>query len=333
MDLVEGSVTSVSWIPSELVDGILRAGFDVGLGHYDRPPGPRLPPGALRDLVDSDAVRVVHRVSGRLRRRNGRVDAAFGADSDGFAGGTTLTLGPARLRFPAVSMPLTRRPPVITSSGASFVQTFGARTAVPLPRTHRTWPYLRLRPPLVWTTLELRLDWEGGVRWRLLDASDFPRHWVFDAEGALVGRSATADWSSWLRGQAGAGADAQEPAVAAATSDFEQRLADLVMSVRSRRFVRVSAGECLIRQGDPDTSVALVLDGIADVLIDGEVVGVVGPGAVVGERAGLGTGLRTASVVARTQLRAAVVPAGALARHAREDLAESHGLERSAPET
>jgi hypothetical protein len=41
----ESSVTSVSWIPSEAVEGIVRYGFDVGPGHYDDPP-----PDTLGDL-------------------------------------------------------------------------------------------------------------------------------------------------------------------------------------------------------------------------------------------------------------------------------------------
>ena len=39
------SVTSVSWIPSESVSGPIKAGFAVGMAHYDDPP-----PDVIEDL-------------------------------------------------------------------------------------------------------------------------------------------------------------------------------------------------------------------------------------------------------------------------------------------
>ena len=35
---IESSVTSVSWIPSEAATGVPKAGFTLGLMHYDDPP-------------------------------------------------------------------------------------------------------------------------------------------------------------------------------------------------------------------------------------------------------------------------------------------------------
>jgi hypothetical protein len=35
---IESSVTSVSWIPSESVSGLFKAGFAAGASHYDAPP-------------------------------------------------------------------------------------------------------------------------------------------------------------------------------------------------------------------------------------------------------------------------------------------------------
>ena len=32
------SITSLSWIPSEAVEGSTRLAFDAGLAHYDEPP-------------------------------------------------------------------------------------------------------------------------------------------------------------------------------------------------------------------------------------------------------------------------------------------------------
>jgi hypothetical protein len=42
----ESQITSVSWIPSEAIDGLtLRAPFDLGVLHYDEPP-----PSQIEDL-------------------------------------------------------------------------------------------------------------------------------------------------------------------------------------------------------------------------------------------------------------------------------------------
>jgi len=46
---IESSVTSLSWIPSEAVQGMTRLPFEMGVAHYDPPP-----PDFLDDL---DALR------------------------------------------------------------------------------------------------------------------------------------------------------------------------------------------------------------------------------------------------------------------------------------
>jgi hypothetical protein len=34
----QSSITSLSWIPSEAVEGSMRIPFDAGMAHYDPPP-------------------------------------------------------------------------------------------------------------------------------------------------------------------------------------------------------------------------------------------------------------------------------------------------------
>jgi hypothetical protein len=46
---IESSVTSVSWIPSELASGLYKAGFTVGAIRCDDPP-----PEVIEDLSDLD---------------------------------------------------------------------------------------------------------------------------------------------------------------------------------------------------------------------------------------------------------------------------------------
>ncbi len=67
-------------------------------------------------------------------------------------------------------------------------------------------------------------------------------------------------------------------------------------------------GKTLIEQGDTKDDLYLVLDGTLAVEVDGAQVAQVGPGAIVGERATLETGRRTATLRALTPCRVASVP-------------------------
>jgi len=89
----------------------------------------------------------------------------------------------------------------------------------------------------------------------------------------------------------------------------------------------IGEGETLVRQGDPGTNVFLILDGIFVVEVDGKPVAEIGPGAVVGERAALVDGKRTATLFARTKARVASVPSNALDREALGSLATGHQRE------
>ena len=63
--------------------------------------------------------------------------------------------------------------------------------------------------------------------------------------------------------------------------------------------------------------------------MNGEVVGQVGPGTVVGERASLEDGRRTADLRALTQARVAETAPGALTAEQLSDLAQGHRREDS----
>ena len=93
------------------------------------------------------------------------------------------------------------------------------------------------------------------------------------------------------------------------------------------KFRTIEEGEDLVRQGEAGTEVYLILDGIFVVEVDGEEVAEIGPGAVVGERAALLNGQRTATLWARTPGRVAGVPNGALDPGALGSLAAAHHRE------
>ena len=92
----------------------------------------------------------------------------------------------------------------------------------------------------------------------------------------------------------------------------------------------LAAGEFLFRQAEPGTTLALVLDGTFEVLVDGGIVEQVGPGTVVGERASLADGRRTADLRALTQARVAEIAPGVLTAEQLSELAQGHHREDSA---
>ena len=83
--------------------------------------------------------------------------------------------------------------------------------------------------------------------------------------------------------------------------------------------------ETLVEQGDAGDELYLLLDGVLVAEIDGEEVAEIGPGAILGERALLEGGKRTASLTARTRCRVAVVPGELMDQQEMEDLAATRG--------
>ena len=73
---IESSVTSVSWIPSESVFGLFKAGFAAGASHYDAPP-----PDFIEDLdglFAAERFRFANHMAAWIEVENGRiVDAGY----------------------------------------------------------------------------------------------------------------------------------------------------------------------------------------------------------------------------------------------------------------
>jgi CRP-like cAMP-binding protein len=86
-------------------------------------------------------------------------------------------------------------------------------------------------------------------------------------------------------------------------------------------------GSALVTQGDEGRELFLILDGTVDVEVDGDVVAEIGPGALLGERALLEGGKRTATLWATTPLRVVVIPPEGIDEAALPELAASHRRE------
>jgi len=326
----QATVTSLSWIPSEAVEGSTRLAFDAGFTHYDPPPPERIDD--LESLRVGDRFRFANVLGGWIEVDTAGRIADCGYEGGGLMGSTTVRLGALQHRFQAVALTDLRREPELGDGWVRFVQTTGGRTGLPAPRRVRRRPYVQWQAPLVWTTLALTLHADGRAEQAMVGASRFPRHWVYDAEGELAAKSGLTDFRDWYRKSFGRhspwGDEDSEALVTAVESALERSLsAQLMRPDAKARIDRYPAGATLMRQGEQGSEVALILDGVVRVEHDGERLAEYGPGAMLGERAHLEGGVRTSSLVAVTACRVAVVEADQLERSALEELAEGHRRE------
>ncbi len=326
----KSNVTSISWIPSEAMTGPMRVPMDLGIGHYDPPPPDRIAPGELADLCAADRFRFANHLSVWVEVEGGEiVDAGY--DGEALVGSTIAKLGRS-VTIPGVSFPLLQADPVIEGGSARFVQTAGGRTGSPLPRRIDRPPFIRMTAPTAWTTLSLEVAADGSADFQLVGASPFPRHWVYGPDGGLAAKSGIIDFAEWTRVHDHDRSPwhdyEREALLAAVESQVERDLSRVVMSTRPE-MVKVAQGDRLITQGEPGSSIYLILDGMLQVDVDGEPVAELGPGAIVGERAVLETGRATATVTATTAVRAARIAAAELDRSDLEQVAATHRREET----
>jgi len=326
---IESSVTSVSWIPSEAITGVTKVPFEVSVAHYDKPL-----PDVIDDLEEwkrSDLFRFANELGAFIEVEDGRI-VGHGYSGTGHIGSTTLRLGSRELSFAAVPFSTLQADPEVSESSVRFVQTAGGRTGVPAPRPVPRPPFFQFRAPIAWTTLSLTLNADGSVEHKVVGASPFPRHWIYDDEGKLIAKTGLIDYKSWARdawGKKTPWGDEDSPAlITEAESALERELSNQIMRGGAKpKIVKVAEGDTLVEQGDTGHEVMLLLDGLLDVEVDGDVVAETGPGAVLGERALLEGGKRSATLRARTPCRVAVVAGDQIDEQAMTRLSESHRRE------
>jgi hypothetical protein len=327
---IESSVTSVSWIPSEAVTGpVMKGTFEAGFTHYDDPPPDTITD--LDDLRDAGAFRFANHLGGWIEVEDGHVVAA-GYSGRGVMSSTTVRLATFRATFEPIALPDIRQEPEVGDGWARFVQTTGGKTGLPAPRRVKHPPFVQFRAPTVWTTLSLTVYADGRSTFEVVGASKFPRHWIYDADGKITAKIGLAEFKDWYRdafGKHTPWGDRDSPAlVTAVESALERRLSVTIMSAGEKPEIRtVKKGGYLVRQGEPGTDLYLLLDGVLSVQIDHDPIGEIGPGAILGERAVLEGGTRTASLQARTNVRVAVARADQIDRSALEELRDHHRLE------
>jgi hypothetical protein len=322
---IESSVTAVSWIPSDAIEGMPKLPFELGVAKYDEPPPDELEEGDLERMRDDDRFREANHLVAWIDVEDGKI-VGQGYEGTGLVGSTTFNLGIRDITIPGVAFEVLRHEPEVTGDAVRFVQTVGGRAGFPAPRHVTGRPFVRIQSAIAWTTLALTIRADGSSEHELVGASSFPRHWVYDSEGRLDAKSGTIDFKAWYRGAHGEhtpwGDEESDAFVTAAESALEREISRELMAgkmIPERR--KLEPGETLVEQGAPGDELYLVLDGVLAVAVDGEEVAEIGPGAIVGEKALLEGGNRTATLTAQTRCRIAVIPGELIDRAELEDLA------------
>ena len=322
---IASSVTAISWIPSDAIEGMPKLPFELGVARYDEPPPDRLGEGDLERLRTEDRFREANHLAASIDVKDGKI-VGHEYEGTGLVGSTTFNLGVTGITIPGVAFEVLRQEPETRDDGVRFVQTVGGRAGFPAPRRVTGRPFVRIHSATAWTTLALTIHADGSSEHELVGASTFPRHWIYDREGSLVEKTGTIDFKAWYREAHGErtpwGDEESDAFVTAAESALEREISRELLAgkaIPERR--TLEPGETLVEQGAPGDELYLVLDGVLTVDIDGEEVAEIGPGAIVGEKALLEGGTRTATLGAQTRCRVAVIPGELIDRQELEDLA------------
>jgi hypothetical protein len=320
---VQSAVTSITWIPSEAISGMPKLPFEMGVAHYDEPPPDRIDD--LDPLHENDLFHEANELKAWIEVEDDKV-VDHGYSGKGRIGITRIKLGPREVAFAAVQYPLLQAEPEVGDGWVKFVQSAGGHMGLPAPRRVSGKPFFRVKSASAWTTLQLIVYADGSSNHSLLGASPFPRHWIYDKDGVLVEKSGTIDFAKWYRESHGPntpwGEEDSPTLVTAVESELERDLSASVMRSGAKLERRnLDSGEALVHEGEEGRELYLLLDGMVDVEVNGDVVAEIGPGALLGERALLEGGKRTATLWASTPIRVAVIPPEAIDESALPELA------------
>lgn len=332
---IERSITTVSWIPSDLLEGMGKIATRMKMAHNDAPPpdplGPDIP-AAIEELRQADGFRFANELRAYIDVDDqGRI-TDHGYCGGGVIGATRIAMGVGSLTVAGVKLADRQVEPSVASTSVTFTQTVGGRTGAPMPRIVKRPPFVQYHAPIVWTTLELTINSDGTCEGSMVGASGFPRHWVYDDAGTLIAKSSLAEYKRWMAmafGQHTPWGQEDSPAlVAEVESLLERELQSSIMHGGVRPEIRrVKAGHAMVQQGSVHDELYLLLNGVLVVEVDGEALAEVGPGTVLGERACLEGGARTATLRAVTDCKVAEVASASIDRVKLAALAGAHHRE------
>ena len=334
---IERSINTLSWIPSDLLEGMGKIATRMKMAHHDPPPPDALGadvPAAIEELRLADRFRFANELRAFIEVDDAGKIIDWGYCGGGVIGGTKVGLGVGSITIPAVKLEDRVSAPEATAISVRFTQTVGGRTGAPMPRVVKQAPFIQYHAPIVWTTLELTINADGTHSGSLVGASGFPRHWLFDDSGTLIAKSSVAEYKQWMNesfGRHTPWGDEDSPAlVSEVESLLERDLQGAIMRGGKKPDIRrVKEGATLVQQGAMSDELLLLLNGVLVVEVDGEKLAELGPGSVMGERALLEGGARTATLRAVTDCKVAAVKADAIDLDKLAELARGHRREET----
>ena len=333
---IEASVTAITWLPFEALDRMPTVPLELAVAHHDDPPPRRIP--ALDELRRTDSFREANELKAWIDVREGAI-VDYGHEGRGLVGDPGLELGLRQVAFAAVEFPALQPEPEVGDGWVRFAQTVGGRIGLPAAHPLPGKPYFHLGAISSWTTLELVIHADGTHAGTLVASSPFPRHSLYSSERVLVEETTPIDFDAWYRDSLGPLAGEtpwgrhDTPAfLATVESQLERELASSILRTGERvQRRRLTEGETLVQQGQEGTELFILLDGVLDVEEDGIVVAQVGSGAVLGERAVLERGRRTATLRAARSSRVALVRADQISRERLGQITLARSERRTVP--
>ncbi len=89
---VASSVTAISWIPSDAIEGMPKLPFELGVARYDSPPPDHIEEGDLERLRADDRFREANELAAWIEVEDGKI-VGHGYEGTGLVGSTTFNLG------------------------------------------------------------------------------------------------------------------------------------------------------------------------------------------------------------------------------------------------
>ena len=309
---IESSVLSLSWIPSEAVTGLPKQVFEVGVTHYDDPP-PDVIVGddELEALREAGRFRFANRLTAWIDVHDGQVvDAGYGGG--GRMGLTTVSVARKSAMFEPVALPDLQREPEIRGTEVALRADDRRARAAPGAAPREAPAVLpaeaagrlddaRAHDPRPTARPTSRSSARASSRGT---GSSTPRASWRPRPASPTSRTGTAARPVCTRPGATRTPRPSSPPSRPRSSASSPRRS--CRAARSPTIRTVKQGKSLVEQGDPGDDLFLLLDGVLQVIIDGEPIAEVGPGAIVGERAILEGGSRTGTLHALTKCRVAV---------------------------
>jgi hypothetical protein len=123
---IESSVTAISWIPSDAIEGMPKLPFELGVARYDAPPPEHLEEGDLERLRTEDRFREANLLAAWVEVEDGKI-AGHGYEGTGLVGSATFSLGVTDITIPGVAFEVLRQEPEVSDGAVRFVQTVGGR--------------------------------------------------------------------------------------------------------------------------------------------------------------------------------------------------------------